>query len=105
MITVKGNKNIVKAAKEAAVIAVPVKPTVVKVEAMKVLIPEIVGNPEPITIEVKDVRGNVLGTLKADYRTFSSGNKGYWMSGKIPGQGADRLQVSGSVVIIGSKNH
>lgn len=102
MITIK-NKNIVNAVKGSAAKSTPVKAA--SVEAQKVVAPvaqDVHG--APLIIEVKDVKGNVLGTLTADYRTFSTGSKGYYVSGKIPGQGVDRLQVSGNMVIIGSKN-
>ena len=100
MITVKGNKNIAKAVRDTIREAIPATP------AKEVqVVPVVSAHNEPLIIEVKDVKGNVLGTLNADYRTFSTGSKGYYVSGKIPGQGVDRLQVSGNMVIIGSKNH
>ena len=67
-----------------------------------VVVPDLVDD-NLITVEVKDCKGNLLGTMTAQKRTFSTGSKGYFMSGKIPGIGDDRLQVSGNFVIIGSK--
>lgn len=96
MITIK-NKNIAAAVKGTAV-----KPKAAPIEPLKVA--PVITHNEPLVIEVKDVKGNVLGTLNADYRTFSTGSKGYYVSGKIPGVNTDRLQVSGNMVIIGSKN-
>lgn len=96
MIIIK-NKNAVK--------GVAAKPTTVKTAPVKAQeVAPVIAHNEPLVVEVKDMKGNVLGTLNADYRTFSTGSKGYYVSGKIPGVNTDRLQVSGNMVIIGSKN-
>lgn len=68
--------------------------------------------PSSIIIEVKDSKGNVLGSVPADFREFKTGSKGYFAHGKVicpeeathlgdPKKG--QLQISGNMVIVGSK--
>lgn len=54
--------------------------------------------PETIVVKIGDT------TIAAELREFSTGSKGYYMTGKvIVGDKAVKCQVSGSIVIVGSK--
>ncbi len=54
--------------------------------------------------EIKDTKGNLLGTIPVMPKDFKTGSKGYFGMGKLPGLKDDeRLQVQVQAVIIGSK--
>jgi len=46
---------------------------------------------------------SVLGTLFADERTFSTGSRGFYASGKVQDADGKRYQISANIVEIGSK--
>lgn len=54
--------------------------------------------------EIRDTKGNVLGTVPLAPKEFKTGSKGYWGQAKVPGlKETERLQVQVQAVIIGSK--
>lgn len=57
-----------------------------------------------VTLTIAAPDGQVLGRLRADARTFSTGSRGFYAAGKITGrEPGQRYQVSGNIVLIGSK--
>jgi hypothetical protein len=57
-----------------------------------------------LTAEIRDGKGNVLGTLALMPKDFKTGSKGYFGMAKMNGLGEnERLQVQVQAVIIGSK--
>jgi hypothetical protein len=57
-----------------------------------------------LVAEIKDDKGNLLGTLAVMPKDFKTGSRGYFAMGKMPGlKEGERLQVQVQAVIIGSK--
>jgi hypothetical protein len=55
--------------------------------------------------EIRDAKGQVLGTVMLTPKGFKTGSKGYFGLAKMPGLAEEqRLQVQVQAVIIGSKD-
>ena len=60
--------------------------------------------PAQLVIEVKDLQGNVWGTLTATGKHFSSGSIGFYANGKVENPTShERYQVGANITLIGSK--
>ncbi|MCI0699043.1 hypothetical protein L0337_44450 [candidate division KSB1 bacterium] len=60
--------------------------------------------PANLIVEIKDNDGRVWGTITAAAKQFSSGSVGFYANSKIENPDShERYQVSGNIILIGSK--